>query len=1013
MNRPTWRGAEAVERFSDLVLPRGSIQRRVGGLAGAALNEARAARLRLRDHWERQQPEGRRRPPTYAEWRHLHDANHEDLEAQRHASLHAVDPIRFQVVVLDRPGADLDRTLDSLLAQTWGHWSAALVGQAGRPPAPDGRVGAWPVAAGSLEAQLAQVGPVVAAGPGAPRDFVLVLPAGDALAPDCLAEIASAAACDPLVDLVYWDDDLVGEGRRRHSPRFRPGWSPEMLLGANYLGWSFAIRRSRLDAAGLRSELGAAALWDLLLRADLDEASASVCRLPRVLAHLARRPDDGGPRGLQAVADRLAALGLPADAEPTPAGVRVRWRLERWPRVSIIVPTRHNRPLLERCLSSVGTTDYPDLEIVVVDNGERTPPNEGWYAYQFGGLDLRVEWWDLPFNYSAVNNRAARLATGEVLVFLNDDTEVQDPGWLKELVGWAMYPPIGTAGLQLVDGAGRIQFGGTILGLGGFADHLFRGMEPGSQSLLGPTGWYRNVLAVTGACMAVRRDVFESVGGFDERFILCGSDVAFGLDARLAGLRNVCSAHSPLRHLESATRGDGVPPDDFFMSYWRYQAWLFGGDPYFSPSLSLTSFEPKLRHRSDKRAVDLIAGVLEHTFEVFRQQNDSREATQYARDCRIGTADIAANRALHAANRAPFEPETVNWFIPDLDSPFYGGINTALRIADHLARNHGVVNRFVVWGRGPERFVRAAIAAAFPAIADSPIVFLNTWLPSAFDAVPPADVCISTLWLTAYQLTRFQATRRKFYLVQDYEPVFYPAGTLYALAEESYRLGLYGLCNTDVLRRIYEENYGGTAQHFVPAVDRTIFHAEGRRKPSPDRPVTVFVYARAGHWRNCWELASVALQELKERLGDRVRIVAAGSWATPDGDGLDPVVKHLGLLDYRATGPLYRSCDVGLALTVSKHPSYLPLELMACGVPVVAFDSPDFSWLLRNEENCLRVERTVTGVVDGLERLVVDVELRQRLSRQGLADVAANHGSWDKALAEVYRFLCDPEGVGS
>ena len=109
-------------------------------------------------------------------------------------------------------------------------------------------------------------------------------------------------------------------------------------------------------------------------------------------------------------------------------------------------------------------------------------------------------------------------------------------------------------------------------------------------------------------------------------------------------------------------------------------------------------------------------------------------------------------------------------------------------------------------------------------------------------------------------------------------------------------------------------------------------------------PVTVFVYARPGHWRNCWEMASLALEELKRRLGDGVRIVTAGAWAT--GEGADDDIKHLGLLDYRATGELYRNSDVGLALTVSKHPSYLPLELMACGVPVVAFDNPWGHWIL-------------------------------------------------------------------
>ena len=148
-------------------------------------------------------------------------------------------------------------------------------------------------------------------------------------------------------------------------------------------------------------------------------------------------------------------------------------------------------------------------------------------------------------------------------------------------------PEIGLVGAQLIGPDGEIQHGGVILGMNGFADHLFQGMAPDSPSLLGPTTSYRDVLSVTAACVAVRRSCFEQLGGFDERFELCGSDVALGLDAVIAGLRNVCTPFTGVHHLESATRGNVVPPADFFASYWRYQRWVTAGDPYFSPSLSI------------------------------------------------------------------------------------------------------------------------------------------------------------------------------------------------------------------------------------------------------------------------------------------------------------------------------------------------------------------------------------------------------------------------------------------
>jgi GT2 family glycosyltransferase/glycosyltransferase involved in cell wall biosynthesis/predicted SAM-dependent methyltransferase len=942
------------------------------------------------------------REPSYTRWLRHHQRSQRTLAAQREFAMQTSDAKDVHLLVLPGPGP-LKRTLASLVEQSWPHWVASVC-----LPDATGRLGSDT----RIAAAAVQSGSPVDAANGAvthsDKDLIVILRSGDQLSPDCLYSVVTAARQDPLVDLVVWDDDLIdGHGHRR-DPRFRPSWSPEMLLGANYIGRSFAIRRRRfLFAGGLRNDFGDALEWDLLLRSGLDDER--VARVPRVLGSVAERPRRADDAAVRAVGEHLQRLGWPARAEADGDMVRVRWELPEWPRVTVLIPTRHNRRMLSTCLPSLARTDYPSFEVVIVDNGGRSDERQQWYADNAGGLDLQVLWWDKqPFNYSEVNNAAAARARGEILVFLNDDTEILDPSWMKELVGWASRPEIGIAGLQLIGRDGKLQHAGAVLGLNGFADHVFEGMAPGGDSIFGSTRWYRNVLAVTAACMAVRRPLYEELGGMDERFILCGSDVALGLDTTLKRLHNVCSPYAKVRHLESATRGSNVPAMDFFTSYWRYNPWLIGGDPYFSPNLSLGSRKPALRSATEPTPQQRIAGPLGRQFQVFRQRNDAAEAQLLADTCRALPVDEAGNADLHARNAAPFDVETVNWFIPGIDSPFYGGINTALRIADTIARNHGARNRFVVWGQPQDAFVRSALAAAFPRLADSEIVFYTDPRPSTLETIPAADVSIATLWVTAYAVAHYPNTRRKFYLIQDFEPMFYPAGTMYALAEETYKLGLYGLCNTENLLRVYQDDYGGKGMAFMPAVDQTVFHAGGRHDRTEDAPATLFVYARPGHWRNCWELASPALEELKRRLGDRVRILTAGAWATGEGAARD--IKHLGLLDYRATGELYRRSDVGVALTVSKHPSYLPIELMACGAPVVAFDNPWGRWILRDQENCLLAKRTVDSLVDRLERLCVDRELRLRLAKRGLADIAAHHADWDKALVGIYPYLCDPEG---
>lgn len=930
--------------------------------------------------------------PEYRAWLDEHRSTASELITEIRRSTDSGIRVAIEFVVVDnggQPGAELRQ---ALRAQTYPNWS--VISAEDDPTAPE--VTSHGIERGQVAARLRE---------GDPSAFIVFLAADDVVEPDLAFQIAANAHDDPFIDLMYWDDDILGVDKLLTDPRFRPEWSPDTLLSTNYIGRSFAIRRRRLVAAGGLTGTDAASWWELLLRAGF--CPEHVHRIPRLLSHLVRRPNTDVHAGAELVTRHLERNAWDAHAEPDHDAVRVRWDIPSPPPVTVIIPTRHNREMLDRCLPSLVATSYPRFAVVIVDNGGRSAERDDWYEKWKQQLDLTVLWWEEPFNYSAVNNAAANIATGDVLVFLNDDTEAADPDWLVELVGWATRPEIGTVGLQLTGADGCIQHGGVVLGMHGFADHLFAGMKPGEDTLLGPTRSYRNLLAVTAACVAVRRSVFEAVGGFDERFVLCGSDVVLGLDVRRLGLRTICSPFTPVRHLESVTRGTDIPAGDFFASYWRYQRWLRAGDPYFSPNLSLQSSQPKLRRAHEPSPLQTVADSLGRDFTVFRQQADEAESYWLADTCRADEAleDSGRTRPAHSHS----DVRTVTWFVPDIDSPFYGGINTALRLADYLARRHGVENRFVVMSAPNALFFRSALEAAFPALGRADLAFVDGPNSATIANLPPSDVAIATLWVTAYSVARFRAARQAFYLIQDFEPMFYPAGTNYALAEESYRLGLYGLCNTERLRDLYENDYGGSATAFMPAVDRTVFHDRDREPLEHDGPITVFVYARPGHWRNCWEIASLALAQVKDALGDQVRIVTAGSWARPDDLGAG--IRHLGLLDYADTGNLYRRCDVGVALTVSAHPSYLPLELMACGVPVIAFDNPAGDWILRSEENCLRTPLTVDGLAQSLERLASDGQLRTRLAAQGVADIAANHHDWDDAFEGVYEYLCDPESA--
>jgi O-antigen biosynthesis protein len=836
------------------------------------------------------------------------------------------------------------------------------------------------------------------------EDFVVFLAPGDVLQPDALLDIAKQHRVDPGLRVIAFDSDLRSPAGGRISPRFRPIWSPEMLLGANYLGRAFAARTGTLAAVG-DFDVSARGLWRFLLRAQLP--GRAVGNVSRVLLTEAHAAGPATHADSAMVRETLRENGEQAHVDVRGGVTRVLLVPEQWPSVSIVIPTRHSRANLARLLPSLATTDYPEFDVKIMDNGGQSEDNEEWYRQNRGDLNLDVQWWtESPFNYSRVNNVGARSTTGEVVLFLNDDTEIVDPLWLQEMVGLLMRPGVGTVGVQHRQGEGLIQHGGVTIGPNGFADNLFAGLRPGDDTLLGPTSWYRNSLAVTGACVAIRREHFEQVNGLDERFVLMGSDVVLGLDQIIRGRRNVVVPFDTVRHYESITRGSAIPMEDFYASYWRYHPWLQNGDPYSSPNVSRLSAVPKIANSREVRPVQLALAVLGRAFtKVTQSSSISDEAKSLLGTASVTEADVQRVHAGHAAFTGFRDVQTINWFIPDVDMPFFGGLNTAFRIADKLTRDHGIRHRFIAFAQPNEAYISSAIAAAFPALAGSEVLFYDG-SQEQIDAVPQADAVIATLWLTAMHVAKSDCAPRKFYLMQDFEPGFYPASSMYAMAEESYRLGLYGLCNTESMHRIYSGMYGGRSTYFTPAVDQGIYNAVGRRTKAEDEPVTIFAYAR-DHFRNCWELVYAALSEVKRRHGDRVRIVAAGARYLPESaDFID-----MGLLDYRATGDVYRETDIGLTMQISRHPSYLPLELMSSGVAMVAPDSDWFTWLFDDEKNSVLTMRTLDDIVASLDRLIVDKELRARISAGALESIRERHSDWDAALDGVYAFLTDPEAV--
>lgn len=369
-------------------------------------------------------------------------------------------------------------------------------------------------------------------------------------------------------------------------------------------------------------------------------------------------------------------------------------------------------------------------------------------------------------------------------------------------------------------------------------------------------------------------------------------------------------------------------------------------------------------------------------------------------------SDLSKNKELMAGfnQMKHVQVHTINWFIPNVKHVF-GGVYTVLRFADYFHSQKGIQNRFIVYS-GPlisaSDFMKK-IAKSFPGLSREEAIILRN---QNVNTIPYADVSIATIWDSAYLLLKFNNTKGKFYFIQDYEPLFYPAGSVYALAEATYRFGFYGIVNSPGVSDIITKDYDATAEYFIPSVDRQIFYPAKRNlsTPSDENPFTIFFYARPETARNAFDLGVSALRKIKSKYGKKVRIYAAGSDWHPEDYDMENTIISLGTLPYEETAALYRKCNLGIVFMFTKHPSYLPFELMACGCPVLTNYNPSTTWLFKDGENCILAEPTATCVSERIETLIKHPEMRTRLISNGLKSVGEI--TWESQIEKIYKFIC-------
>ena len=592
--------------------------------------------FRLRQYFLVPRGSGAMPVSEYREWIRRYDTldDHQRQRIARRIQAMPKHPVISVVMPVYNPSAEwLRQAIDSVRNQLYPHWELCIADDASTRP--DVR----PLLRAAMEQDprikvvfRATNGHISAASNSALEialgDYAALLDHDDLLPEHALYHVAETILLHPDAGIIYSDEDKVDEASQRSGPYFKSDWNYDLFLSHNMISHFGAYRTGLLrEVGGFRTGFEGSQDYDLALRCIERLSPGQIIHIPRVLYHWRIIPGStalaGGEKpyavraGERAINEHLSRIGVKAVATVNQAHYRVRYACpEPPPLVTLIIPTRNGLSLLRQCLDSIWKrTTYPNYEIIVVDNGSDEPEcleYLGWIQKERGVCVLED---DGPFNFSRLNNRAVTQAKGEIVVLLNNDTEVISPGWLDEMVSHAVRPGVGAVGARLWYPDGTLQHGGVILGMGGVAGHAHHRLGRHASGYFDRGRVIQSFSAVTAACLAIRKTIYLEIGGLNETDLaIAFNDVDFCLRVRAAGYRNVWTPYVELCHHESASRGQEDTPEKLArfnreILYMR-KRWgqLLDQDPAYNPNLTLTSSDFSLawppRHADFDMAAD-------------------------------------------------------------------------------------------------------------------------------------------------------------------------------------------------------------------------------------------------------------------------------------------------------------------------------------------------------------------------------------------------------------------------
>jgi GT2 family glycosyltransferase len=884
----------------------------------------------------------------------------------------------------------LEELLDSVIGQIHEDWELCLVNDAS--PAPhvrplldslgrtDKRIKVKHLAENGGISIATNAGVEMATG-----DVVAFLDHDDILTRDCVAELALYYADNPKSDIVYSDDDKIDLKGRRYAPQFKPDWSPTLLLSWMYLSHVFSVRKSIFQKlGGFRSEFDGSQDYDFALRAA--EIARHVGHIPKVLYHW-RAVEGSTASGGDAKPESMERGRLAVQAAVNRRGLDARAIHPAWaalgnvgmfelafpdegPSVTIIIPTKDKLSLLRNCVESLAKTTYRNFDVLILDNDSEAPETLDYFKSLDAKSSIRVV--RIPnsesgFSFANLNNQGVRQCSSEYILFLNNDTEVINPNWLSQMVGYARQEGVGAVGARLYFEDGTLQHAGIVHGYHeGLVGHAFRGLPPHDWGYLGFVRSAREYSGVTAACLLTPRTLFEDLGGFDEEnFAVAYNDVDYCYRLVRAGWTCVYCPTSELWHYEGKSRGFNDNPAERANFRRLYGDWV---DHWYNPNLSLENERFEIASIRPETSSTKPARLVAVTHNL---NNEGAPTTLM--DLLIGLA-----------TRGYVEPVVLS----PADGPLRSQYEKAgIRVIVLHGLMYGVKNH------DTQTVALAGIGTLLGAL-DAEVVLANT-LQTYWAIKGAAMAGIPSIWA--------QHESEPWETYFDYLPSDM-RGTAYEAFANAYRV----LYVADATRRAWlpvetRRNFQ-VIRHGIPperlAQETQRWSREQARYELgiPDGAFVLSVVGTVCRRKGQLDLVE-AYSKLPLALRQKTYVFVAGKLAEPDyavelKASCEELPSKVILTDHIEDPFLYYlASDVSICTSRVESAPRIIVEAMACGLPIITTPVFGIPELVRKDVNALFYEvGDAAALASAIERVLTNDELRHRLGENGPKVLAGQPG---------------------